>query len=220
MEHTPYTYLIGWSKHNKYYYGVRFAKNCHPSDLWKKYFTSSKHVTNFRIQHGEPDIIQIRKTFTNKQDAQLWEHRVLTRLNAYSNSKLLNQTNNRCWNNTDEHYQNLAAKLIGKPKSLSQKEKMSASYTPERRERSRKLFQLTSYAKIYEITFPDQHVEIVDNIVEFCKIHKLNRSTISTLANGKWVKDTYKGYKAKIIGKTHKPRSRQEVQSCSSSYAQ
>ncbi len=23
--HIPYTYLIGWSKHKKYYYGVRYA---------------------------------------------------------------------------------------------------------------------------------------------------------------------------------------------------
>jgi hypothetical protein len=215
MEHTPYTYLIGWSKHNKYYYGVRFAKNCHPSDLWTKYFTSSKHVTEFRIKHGEPDVIQIRKTFNNKQTAQLWEHCVLTRLNAYSNPRLLNQTNNKCWNNTDDHYKKMAV-LNSHPKSEQTKQKLSAAYTPERREKSRKLFQSTSYSKIYEITFPDQHVEVVDNIIEFCKVHNLSRTTISTLANGNWVSDTYKGFKATIIGKTSKPRTRQEVQSCSS----
>jgi len=29
-----YTYLIGWSKLKKYYYGVRFAKKSNPKDLW------------------------------------------------------------------------------------------------------------------------------------------------------------------------------------------
>jgi len=38
----PYTYLIGWSNLNTWYYGRRTSKNCHPSDLWQKYFTSSK----------------------------------------------------------------------------------------------------------------------------------------------------------------------------------
>ena len=65
MTNIPYTYLIGWSKLNKYYYGVRYAKNCHPSDLWTKYFTSSKYVKQFREENGEPDIIEIRKTFSN-----------------------------------------------------------------------------------------------------------------------------------------------------------
>lgn len=39
--YTPYTYLIGWSKHNIWYYGKRTAKNCHPNDFWVTYFTSS-----------------------------------------------------------------------------------------------------------------------------------------------------------------------------------
>ena len=40
MDRTPYTYLIGWSNLNKFYYGVRYGKGCHPSDLWVKYFGS------------------------------------------------------------------------------------------------------------------------------------------------------------------------------------
>src|SRR5574343_18298 len=72
-DRTPYTYLIGWTQHQKFYYGVRFAKNCHPSDLWKSYFTSSKHVKNFRIQFGEPDLISVRRTFTSIDTARKWE---------------------------------------------------------------------------------------------------------------------------------------------------
>lgn len=46
--HLTYTYLIGWSNHNKWYYGRRTAKNCHPNEFWKTYFTSSKYVKEFR----------------------------------------------------------------------------------------------------------------------------------------------------------------------------
>ena len=59
----PYTYLIGWSKIKKYYYGVRYKIGCQPDDLWKKYFTSSYFVKCMRETFGEPDIIQIRKVF-------------------------------------------------------------------------------------------------------------------------------------------------------------
>jgi len=66
----PYTYLIGWSELEKYYYGVRFANKVEPEkDLWVKYFTSSKHVKNFRESHGEPDIILIDMVFEIAQDA-------------------------------------------------------------------------------------------------------------------------------------------------------
>jgi hypothetical protein len=86
----PYTYLIGWSKHNKWYYGVRYAKNCNPNDLWIKYFTSSKKVKEFRELYGEPDIKQIRKTFDNDKSAKLWEDKVLRRMEVHLNEKFLN----------------------------------------------------------------------------------------------------------------------------------
>lgn len=90
----PYTYLIGWSKLNVYYYGVRFSKGCSPDDLWKTYFTSSKHVSNFRKQNGEPDIISIRKIFDCADKARLWEHKVIRRLGAPKSSKWLNMSDN------------------------------------------------------------------------------------------------------------------------------
>lgn len=85
----PYTYLIGWSKHNIWYYGVRFAKGCHPNELWKTYFTSSKRVSSFRKEHGEPDVIVVRRTFETGKQACLWEEKVLRRINI-KNSKWLN----------------------------------------------------------------------------------------------------------------------------------
>jgi hypothetical protein len=85
-----YTYLIGWSKLNKYYYGVRYSKNCHPTDFWVKYFTSSKLVKHFIKIHGEPDIREIRKTFSDPEQAVSWESRVLKRMNVPINTNFLN----------------------------------------------------------------------------------------------------------------------------------
>jgi len=86
--YTPYTYLIGWSKLNKWYYGVRYARKhaclyesgCHPDDFWVTYFTSSKEVKKLIQEFGNPDIKQIRKVFTTSESAQAWEVKVLQRL--------------------------------------------------------------------------------------------------------------------------------------------
>lgn len=93
----PYTYLIGWSVHNKWYYGVRFADynekdTANPSELWVTYFTSSKHVQKFREENGDPDIIQVRKTFPNKESARLWEHKVLRRIKVTLREDFLNKS--------------------------------------------------------------------------------------------------------------------------------
>lgn len=90
----PYTYLIGWSDHNKYYYGVRYAKDCHPSDLWSSYFTSSNRVKDFREEYGEPDIVQVRKTFDNKEKAIDWEYCVLRRMRVSKRNDFLNINSN------------------------------------------------------------------------------------------------------------------------------
>lgn len=89
-----YTYLIGWTKYNKWYYGVRYSQYSNPNELWKTYFTSSKHVKNFRKKKGEPNIIQIRRVFDNSTKARLWEHKVLKKLKIIENSKWLNRTDN------------------------------------------------------------------------------------------------------------------------------
>jgi len=98
----PFTYLIGWSKLNKYYYGVRFARACKPEDLWSTYFTSSNYVKEFRTINGEPDVIEVRKTFKTSQAAMYWEHKVLKKLKVYNNTKWLNKTENAAFIHDDE----------------------------------------------------------------------------------------------------------------------
>jgi hypothetical protein len=76
----PYTYLIGWTKYDKWYYGSRYAKGCNPSDLWVTYFTSSTHVKKFREEFGEPDVVEVRRTFSDPKKAKLWECTVQERI--------------------------------------------------------------------------------------------------------------------------------------------
>jgi hypothetical protein len=90
----PYTYLIGWSKLDKWYYGVRYAKGCNPNDLWNPYKTSSKHVKNFIEENGEPDVIKIKRTFKDANSAIIWESKVLKRMKVIYNDKWLNKTDN------------------------------------------------------------------------------------------------------------------------------
>jgi hypothetical protein len=90
-----YTYLLGWSKHNKFYYGARWAKNSTPNDLWKTYFTSSRYVKQFVKEYGNPDIIQVRKKFNNAERCRLWEEKVLTKMKVTQNTLWLNRTTNR-----------------------------------------------------------------------------------------------------------------------------
>lgn len=89
-----FSYLIGWSKYNKYYYGARWSKNCSPADLWTTYFTSSKYVKIFREMHGEPDIIQVRKVFDDADKCRMYEYKVLNRLNVLTEEKWLNKNVN------------------------------------------------------------------------------------------------------------------------------
>ena len=125
----PYTYLIGWRKQQKYYYGVRYAKNCSPDDFWIKYFTSSPSVSAMRLLYGEPDIIQIRKTFLTKEDARIWENRVLKRMKVVIREDFLNKNdapappiNNRIM--SEETKNKIGTSNRGKPKSEEHKQKI------------------------------------------------------------------------------------------------
>lgn len=94
QEFIPYTYLIGWSKQNLWYYGSEYKNNkskvANPANLWNTYFTSSKRVATLRKEFGEPDVIQIRKIFTTAIETASWETRVLKRMNVVKKYMWLN----------------------------------------------------------------------------------------------------------------------------------
>lgn len=90
----PFTYLIGWSKLNLYYYGSMSRKTkpiANPTLLWTKYFTSSKYVEKIREEHGEPDIIQVRRVFKTCESCRRWELKALRRLKVLHSDKWLNK---------------------------------------------------------------------------------------------------------------------------------
>ena len=91
----PFTYIIGWSQHKKFYYGAKYAQGCQPSDLWTTYFTSSNYVKEFREQFGEPDIIKVHRTFQSSQDCVSFEHEFLTKIDAKKHPAFLNESNGR-----------------------------------------------------------------------------------------------------------------------------
>ena len=92
---TPYTYLLKHLPTGKLYYGCRYAIGCTPIEFWNSYKTSSKYVKELIHQYGEETFMyEIRKTFDNANDARLWEHKVLRRMNVVHREDFLNMTDN------------------------------------------------------------------------------------------------------------------------------
>lgn len=87
---TPFLYLIGWTALDRWYVGIKYAKGCKPSDLWTRYWTSSKYVTAFRYLHGEPDFIKVIFTGTREQVAAMESH-LLVKQKLYESHKWINQ---------------------------------------------------------------------------------------------------------------------------------
>ena len=88
-----YTYLIGWSNLDLWYYGVRYAQTNRKQDydLWVDYFTHSKPVKHMRAFIGEPDVIHYDKIFMTEQDARKYESKVLIEHNCKNSSYWLNK---------------------------------------------------------------------------------------------------------------------------------
>lgn len=105
--HTPYTYLIGWSKLNKWYYGSRHAINCHP---FERYETRSNVVKDYIKNYGYPDVIQIRSTFKNPKNALTCEYNVLSKVLVNHKSIFLNK-------NFGDHQLRMLGKVIVKDES-------------------------------------------------------------------------------------------------------
>lgn len=91
----PYTYLLKFLPTGQYYYGVRFAEHCYPSELFTTYFSSSRIIGRLIAEYGTSAFeFQIRRTFNNKISARDWEQKLLIKVNAASNPTFLNQSNN------------------------------------------------------------------------------------------------------------------------------
>lgn len=97
-QNKPYTYLIKFIPTGQVYYGVRFAKGCHPDEFWQDggYFTSSKIVHQLIEEYGSEWFeYEIRQVFDDVNKARDWEEQVLKRMNAVESKQWLNRTDNR-----------------------------------------------------------------------------------------------------------------------------
>lgn len=84
-----YTYSIKHITSGTIYYGVRKSS---AFDLGKTYFSSSKLVKRLIREHGmEKFEFKLRRTFGTYEQARLHETKILKRINAVSNPKVLNQ---------------------------------------------------------------------------------------------------------------------------------
>ena len=98
MSHIPYTYLLEFTHpqtyEKLYYYGVRYSKNCHPDDLFIKYFTSSKYVKKLIKEFGIKCFkYEVRKIFPNNPlRAHQWEQKVLLKLKAAKRKDFINKS--------------------------------------------------------------------------------------------------------------------------------
>ena len=101
--YTPYTYYLQWTGICKQYYGVRYAKKtkclystgCHPDDLLVTYPTSSRYVHELLREHGMPDVVEIRKTFSRKEDAIEWERKFIRKSGIIHLDEWLNRSDGR-----------------------------------------------------------------------------------------------------------------------------
>ena len=124
---TPFTYLIGWSNLDRWYIGARWAKGCSPSDLWARYFTSSKRVKEFTKINGAPDVIEIDRTFEKKKDAIGREIFLLQMNRAVERSCFLNKAIGGAFDPSDPDIARAISKaLTGKKQTPEVIEKRAA----------------------------------------------------------------------------------------------
>jgi hypothetical protein len=125
----PYTYLIKHRPTGKVYYGFRCANKTEPhEDLWKQYFTSSSKIQQLIEETGVDSFdIEIRQVFESKEQAVLWETKVLRRCKVLEDDRWINQNIAGYIVPTEESRKKISDYHKDKPKSDEHKQKLSAS---------------------------------------------------------------------------------------------
>lgn len=187
----PYTYLITHIPSNKKYYGVRYAKGCHPNDLGVKYFSSSKDLLDLIDQDGtESFLFEIRKTFVSGQNACEWESKVLKRLKVHINDNWFNKVHNYTFSMyNQEVVEKVRKSNLSKPNFYQNLGKKGGKARAE----SGDLQRLAS--KTYKVTFLNGNEEIVTDLKKFANKHNARYDTLRGCVSGN------KPYKSKGIAK-------------------
>ena len=209
MSYMPYAYLIGWTKENKWYYGIQYGKKAHPKNLWNTYFTSSDRVKKLREETGEPDVIEIRKTFTYASQAQEWEKTVLRRMKVLQRKEWLNQNiAGRAYNpHRPEHSALLKQRYKEGRHFIPEKAHAGHHHSAETKKLLSKKAKIRfsdkqkhpfwGYTK-YKVISPNGEIFIVDGgWTYWCKERNLNHADLRKVALGK--RNHSKGWRAEIL---------------------
>lgn len=94
VDRTPFTYLLTHKTTKKRYYGSRYGKNCHPSQLGNKYLTSSPIIKEIiKMEGKEAFIWEVRLICNSEDQARRLEAKFLSRINAKDNPDWYNRSN-------------------------------------------------------------------------------------------------------------------------------
>lgn len=199
----PYTYLIGWSKQNLWYYGAQYGKKANPDKLWITYYTSSKYVKSARVLFGEPDIIKIRKKFNCAKQCKRWETKVLRRMNVVSQEIWLNKTisdgypipqkgirtREIGYKHSEETKQKISTRTMGK---------LKGPCSEERRTKLKKITKEKRYNyNTKKYSFNHKNGDIYSGtVIEFCEKYNLFKTNVYNMIYGKT--KSVKGWKLTI----------------------
>lgn len=211
----PYTYLIKFKPTGQVYYGSRTAKDCHPDELWVKYFTSSPTIKALRNEYGDDAFeYEVRKIFETKKDCLVWESKVLVKFNARKNPMWLNKHNSdgkftapglphtkesrlkmsrvqKGRKKSPEHMEKLRQLSIGRKASNETRKKMSIAHKGKIQDpewvRNRIESKMSTYKhkKRYKITYNTGETKEFININVFCAENYINVGSLYALYNGR-----------------------------------
>lgn len=178
----PYVYYVYHRPSGKYYLGSRTAQGCHPSDLWRTYFTSSKRVHKLIEESGKESFTAICwERCKSREEALALEFRLLK--TVIRDPKCLNLTaGNVLFSGT----------LPGTPKSAEYRQKQSERLKGKPRSEN----WIESHSKTWKLTSPAGDVSIVHNLQRWCRENKhlgLYPQNLRSVARGLY--KTSKGYR-------------------------
>lgn len=178
----PYVYYIYHRPTRQYYIGCRYAKGCHPNELWKTYFTSSKRIHKLIQEFGYDSFSHFCWEKCNtREEVLLLEEKLIK--SCYKEDNCLNL----CKGGVA-----FSGTLPGTPKSLEYRENQS------KRLKGKKVSQKwkDSHSKAWKVITPNGEEIIVKNLQEWTKKNKhlqLWPQNLRDVAKGRYKQ--YKGYK-------------------------
>jgi hypothetical protein len=188
----PYTYLLTHKISGQRYYGARYAKGCHPNDLWTTYFSSSKRVSWLIEKYGKDSFdYEIRRTFTDVDSCREWECKFLQRVNAKQSKEWLNMSNGKAapyvrgkahpsYGKKNPH----TPTMLGKKHKEITKQKIASSLRGVAHDPIRVAKMRATKAKHYIVTTPSGEEIYVTNLMDYAKDNNITHSSLYRQCKG------------------------------------